>query len=1029
MVLKINGRKIENTVDEIGLQNDNGIERLEFAIPRYYGETDLANGICYILLQYPSGELGYSYLQKEVSDDTVTAIWRIDAAATRENGTLHAQLKVSGLDAALWHSEVTRFRVGGSLLVETPAPQPSRLRAKTRIANPDNEQPITVSERQINIPPELQSISVQNDENSETVAIIIPRYFDGHDLGQYTVLMKTISSGGRDDIPLLKTQTTDSELHFSWTLKPPQTSYPGALRLQIRFVGDEFKWETHSASVNIVASLDGNPIIPTSPSILDGFADEMAAYVDRAAQSARAADASAKEAAAAAEGVNNAADAAAANAQAAAQSAAAAAGSEQNAAAAATSATQSAADAAASIEATAQNAAAAGQSAAAADISAKAAAASEDAAAASAASAAQSATAAAKSAEDAAGSATAASDDANAAAASAAAAAQSAADASQSADSIVGSVEASAANAAKAKTEADRAKSEADRAAQISHNLGWYPDPDALRAAYPTGDNGWFAIVGTTDSIWTWDTDTSAWVDTGGGGQGVSDYTLLTNKPQINGVTLLGNKSLADLGIQPAGEYVLPGDLASYQPVGDYPTRTEVQQGYQPKGDYLTAAQAAEHYQPKGNYATADGLAAVQNAVSKMAVIIDAVPVQGGSLTYTGSAQSPSWHNYVSTKMTLGGTTTGTNAGNYDATFTPTQDYRWSDNTTGPKTVRWRIDKAAGSLSLSKTSVALTALNRTDTVTVTRAGDGEIIAASNDPAVAVASVSGSTITITGKTPGTANITISIAESGNYTAPPSKSINVTMSPVLLADCTPAQIKSIAQSGQAANVWSVGDKIGITINGIVGALDIKGTYYAFIIGFNHNANIEGNNTIHFQFGKTSSGTDIAFVDNAYNSTTSSASFIMRSTATNSGGWAASYMKNTICTQFLAAIPAEWQNVIKSCTKYSDNTGGGSNTASYVTATQDKIWLLAEYEAMGVRSYANNAELLYQKQYSYYQNGNLRIKFKHHSSNATCDWWLRSVAASNSTSFRNVGIDNSAWSNPANKSLGFSPGFMVA
>lgn len=35
----------------------------------------------------------------------------------------------------------------------------------------------------------------------------------------------------------------------------------------------------------------------------------------------------------------------------------------------------------------------------------------------------------------------------------------------------------------------------------------------------------------------------------GGGGGGTSDYTDLTNKPKINGVTLNGNKSTADLGI------------------------------------------------------------------------------------------------------------------------------------------------------------------------------------------------------------------------------------------------------------------------------------------------------------------------------------------------------------------------------------------------------------------------------------------------------------------------------------------------
>lgn len=43
---------------------------------------------------------------------------------------------------------------------------------------------------------------------------------------------------------------------------------------------------------------------------------------------------------------------------------------------------------------------------------------------------------------------------------------------------------------------------------------GWYVTPEALKAAVPVGENGWWAVVGTTDTIWTWDGDTGAWVDT-----------------------------------------------------------------------------------------------------------------------------------------------------------------------------------------------------------------------------------------------------------------------------------------------------------------------------------------------------------------------------------------------------------------------------------------------------------------------------------------------------------------------------------
>lgn len=38
-------------------------------------------------------------------------------------------------------------------------------------------------------------------------------------------------------------------------------------------------------------------------------------------------------------------------------------------------------------------------------------------------------------------------------------------------------------------------------------------------------------------------------------GSGTSDYSNLTHKPTINGITLNGNLTLERLGIQPAGNY------------------------------------------------------------------------------------------------------------------------------------------------------------------------------------------------------------------------------------------------------------------------------------------------------------------------------------------------------------------------------------------------------------------------------------------------------------------------------------------
>lgn len=440
------------------------------------------------------------------------------------------------------------------------------------------------------------------------------------------------------------------------------------------------------------------------------------------------------------------------------------------------------------------------------------------------------------------------------------------------------------------------------------------------------------------------------------------------------------------------------------------------------------AGSYAATFTPKEGYEWADGTKTAKSVTWTISKASLSVPAQSGTLTYTGSAQSPQWSNYDSNKLTIGGTSTATNAGSYAATFTPKANYQWSDGSTSAKSVTWAIGKAAGSLTLAKSSVTLNISSLTESVAVTRAGDGVISATSSNTATARVEVSGTSVKITGLKAGTAKITVKVAAGTNHTAPSDKTINVTVSlpDTSLANNTPDIIAAAAKSGQAANYWSVGDKVGIAVNGSFGGLSYNNTVYAFILGFNHNSSVEGGNSIHFQFGKTAAGVDIAFV-NSYGST--STGFCMNTSNTNSGGWNNSYMRKTICPAFLAALPKAWQNIIAACTKYSDNTGGGSNTASYVTATSDKIWLLSEMEVQGTRSYANSAEANYQKQYDYYRNGNSKVKYQHTATTSACAWWLRSVYASYTSGFCSVYTGGSAGSGGASFSYGFAPGFKVA
>ncbi len=100
--------------------------------------------------------------------------------------------------------------------------------------------------------------------------------------------------------------------------------------------------------------------------------------------------------------------------------------------------------------------------------------------------------------------------------ASQSAAAESAETASAAATTAAENSESAQAAALQAAASAAAAAESAEQAVQMAVGAkGWYADPESLQAAYSAGQNGWWAIVGTTDTIWTWDSDTEAWTDSG----------------------------------------------------------------------------------------------------------------------------------------------------------------------------------------------------------------------------------------------------------------------------------------------------------------------------------------------------------------------------------------------------------------------------------------------------------------------------------------------------------------------------------
>ena len=249
-----------------------------------------------------------------------------------------------------------------------------------------------------------------------------------------------------------------------------------------------------------------------------------------------------------------------------------------------------------------------------------------------------------------------------------------------------------------------------------------------------------------------------------------------------------------------------------------------------------------------------------------------------------------------------------------------------------------------------------------------------------------------------------------------------------------------IKKVADADKGANYWAVGDTKRITLNGKVGATTISNLKVdAFIIGFNHNSGKEGSNRIHFLLGKIG-GKFVGLVDSYYDPSgyaTTSGAFTMNTSDTNSGGWAKTQMRSTVlgaasdptnptANTLLAALPADLRAVMKSVTKYTDNTGGGSNSASAVTATTDYLWLLAEFEVFGSRTYANSSEPSSQAQYEYFKAGNSKIAYKHSAAETAAAWRLRSPTCLTNTNFCAVDSGGGAYGCNAYRSLALVPGF---
>lgn len=244
---------------------------------------------------------------------------------------------------------------------------------------------------------------------------------------------------------------------------------------------------------------------------------------------------------------------------------------------------------------------------------------------------------------------------------------------------------------------------------------------------------------------------------------------------------------------------------------------------------------------------------------------------------------------------------------------------------------------------------------------------------------------------------------------------------------LNDTSWATIKQVSDAGAGANFWAIGDCKQVTMNGKVsdGLTLTNYTAWVFIIGFNHNAEREGNGIAFQGFKDTKNGTSVCLTESAYdNYRTSGTWFNMNNSSTNAGGWQASLMRKNVMPLIKAAFPADLQEVIKPSTVFTAPDTGNIE----LTVTEDEVFLLAEYEVFGARSGASTQESNYLKQYAYYAAGNSKVKYKHNATGTAVNWWERSPTSDDPKTFCHVYPGGSAANDYARYSRGVSPCFKV-
>ena len=139
-------------------------------------------------------------------------------------------------------------------------------------------------------------------------------------------------------------------------------------------------------------------------------------------------------------------------------------------------------------------------------------------------------------------------------------------------------------------------------------------------------------------------------------------------------------------------------------------------------------------------------------------------------------------------------------------------------------------------------------------------------------------------------------------------------------------------------------------------------------------------------------------------------------MNSSNTNSGGWGDCLMRTSTMPTLQSGMPDILAQVRVQYVEYNQST---------IVYSDDYMFLPAEAEVFGTRTYSSLAEANALTQFAYYKNGGSKIKSL---SGSAVIWWLRSVSNTGSRYFCHVKTSGSTYFYSASSTYGVAPCFCV-